>query len=283
MGVFVEKPDKLRARAVICGNFVDRNAGEAATFTEQVDVTSVRLLLRQAALQDWQISSLDVSVAFLNAELSPEDLARGISCRPPKIFVDAGICMPEQIWVIKKALYGLRQAPRAWGTHRDAALAALVFKATDGSELRLNQLRTDPCVWQILRTDVQGTGGVGWVAAPARGSGDQARHRVHLPARTKAILEIHEGDKRTQGLPQRFLRGFVPLRRLPNAGATWLFDPQGILCGTRRGHIGGVIRVKEGADRKRQIARANFGPREAMLAGRIEDSRVVMVLVNQQQ
>ena len=114
-------------------------------------------------MQNWQISSLDVSVAFLNAELSPEDLARGICCRPPKVFVDAGVCAEDEIWVIKKALYGLRQAPRAWGTHRDKALAELAFKATDGSELRLNQLRTDPCVWQLLRTDVQGTSVVGWV------------------------------------------------------------------------------------------------------------------------
>ena len=98
------------------------------------------------------ISSLDVSVAFLNAELSPDDLSRGICCRPPKIFVEAGVCHEDEIGVIKKALYGLRQAPRAWGTHRDAALAKLSFTSPDGSEVWLNQLRTDPCVWQILCT-----------------------------------------------------------------------------------------------------------------------------------
>jgi hypothetical protein len=124
---------------------------------------------------------------------------------------------------------------------------------------------------------------MGRVAAPASGGGDKPRHRVRLPPRAKAILEIREGDKRAQGITERFLRRFVPLRRLPHAGAAWLFNPQAILRGTRRRHIGGVIRVKEGADGKAQIARADFGPREAMLAGRLENSRVVMVLINQQQ
>ena len=117
-----KKPTKWRARAVVCGTFIDRNAGDSLTFTEQVDVTSLRVLLRQASMFGLTISSLDVSVAFLNAELSPDDLSRGICCRPPKIFVEAGVCHEDEIWVIKKALYGLRQAPRAWGTHRDAAL-----------------------------------------------------------------------------------------------------------------------------------------------------------------
>ena len=107
--------------------------------------------------------SLDVSVAFLNADLSDDDIARGISCRPPKVFVEAGVCTADEIWVIRKALRGLRPSPRAWGTHRDAALAKLSFKASPGSELTLRQLKTDPCVWQIISTVGGVASLVGWV------------------------------------------------------------------------------------------------------------------------
>ena len=68
-GVFVAKASgKLRARGVICGNYV----GES-NYTEQVDATAVRVVLRLGALNDMQFRSTDVSVAFLNADLSETD------------------------------------------------------------------------------------------------------------------------------------------------------------------------------------------------------------------
>ena len=65
-GVFVAKASgKLRARGVICGNYVGEAAGGESNYTEQVDATAVRVVLRLGALNNMQFRSTDVSVAFL--------------------------------------------------------------------------------------------------------------------------------------------------------------------------------------------------------------------------
>ena len=118
-GVFViKRTGKFKARAVICGNFVEK-AGAENNYTEAVDATAVRLVLRLGALRDMIVCGTDVSTAFLNAELSGTDLERGILCRAPSIFSDAGATQRGEVWIIRKALYGLRQSPKQWGLHRD--------------------------------------------------------------------------------------------------------------------------------------------------------------------
>jgi hypothetical protein len=119
---------KLKARGVICGNYVDKNGAEA-TYTEQVDATAVRIVLRLGALEQMEICGADVSTAFLNADLSQEDLEPGILCRAPSLFAEAGVTQRGEVWLVKKALHGLRQSPRCWGQHRDQYLKQ--FRAVD--------------------------------------------------------------------------------------------------------------------------------------------------------
>jgi hypothetical protein len=103
-GVFViKRGSKYKARGVICGNFVEKGSGED-TYTEAVDATAVRMVLRLGALEGMNICGTDVSTAFLNAELSESDRARGILCRAPTLFVEAGVCEKGEVWVIQKAL-----------------------------------------------------------------------------------------------------------------------------------------------------------------------------------
>ena len=71
-----------------------------------------------AAHKGWSTWSVDVRTAFLNAELDDEDV---VLVRPPRIFVDAGAVEEGTLWWVKKALYGLRQAPACWQRHRDEA------------------------------------------------------------------------------------------------------------------------------------------------------------------
>jgi hypothetical protein len=149
-GVFVAKASgKLRARGVICGNYVGEAAGGESNYTEQVDATAVRVVLRLGALNDMQFRSTDVSVAFLNADLSETDTERGILCRAPSIFVDAGVCQKGEVWLIRKALYGLRQSPKCWGIHRDKYLRTMVSMDTDGNKYTLKRAQCDACVWII--------------------------------------------------------------------------------------------------------------------------------------
>ena len=134
---------------MICGNYVGEAAGGESNYTEQVDATAVRVVLRLGALNDMQFRSTDVSVAFLNADLSEVDTERGILCRAPSIFVDAGVCQKGEVWLIRKALYGLRQSPKCWGIHRDKYLRTMVSMDADGNKYTLKRAQCDACVWII--------------------------------------------------------------------------------------------------------------------------------------
>ena len=62
----------------------------------------------------------DISTAFLHAQLSSDDQ---IYVWPPKEFYPLG----GVIWLLKKAMYGLRTAPRDWQVHFAAQLQSMGF------------------------------------------------------------------------------------------------------------------------------------------------------------
>ena len=71
-------------------------------------------MLRLAAAESWEVSSLDITAAFLYADL-PQDSPSFI-VRPASILVALDLVSPSELWLVHKALYGLRLAPRAWGS-----------------------------------------------------------------------------------------------------------------------------------------------------------------------
>jgi hypothetical protein len=75
----------------------------------------------------FDIHQLDVTTAFLHGELDEE-----VFIRPPK---DVG--MNDKVWKLKKALYGLRQAARAWNTTLTQQMQTLGFRQT----------HSDPCLY----------------------------------------------------------------------------------------------------------------------------------------
>jgi hypothetical protein len=80
----------------------------------------VRLLLAVAAQEKWEVHHLDVKSAFLNGELTEE-----VYVRQPPGFVKNG--EEGKVLRLKKALYGLRQAPRAWNAKLDMSLDSFGF------------------------------------------------------------------------------------------------------------------------------------------------------------
>ena len=81
---------------------------------------SVRLLLALAAAKDWRVHHLDVKSAFLNGELVKTVFIR----QPPGLTIKGA---EHRVLQLHKALYGLRQAPRAWNAKLDATLGELGF------------------------------------------------------------------------------------------------------------------------------------------------------------
>jgi len=81
---------------------------------------SVRLLLALANQEGWRVHHMDVKFAFLNGDLKEE-----VYVHQPQGYVIPG--KEGKFLRLRKALYGLRQAPRAWNAKLDAALKTMGF------------------------------------------------------------------------------------------------------------------------------------------------------------
>jgi Reverse transcriptase (RNA-dependent DNA polymerase)./Integrase core domain. len=102
---------------------------EGLDFTETFASTSIpptwRILLALAAALDWEIEQIDFIGAFLNSDLDveiylsiPEGFAEWASTVNPQFQKVLQACgynpKEEQIILLKRALYGLKQGPREW-------------------------------------------------------------------------------------------------------------------------------------------------------------------------
>jgi hypothetical protein len=88
------------------------------TFSLVAKMTTIHTLIVVASIHQWHISQLDVKNAFLNGDLQGEVYM----ALPPGISHDSGyVCK------LKKALYDLKQAPRAWFEKLSIVISSLGF------------------------------------------------------------------------------------------------------------------------------------------------------------
>ena len=80
-----------------------------------------RLVIAIAASRGWEIHHLDVKTAFLHGELKEE-----VYVKQPEGFEVRG--EEGKVYKLRKALYGLRQAPRAWNVKLNQILKGLDFQ-----------------------------------------------------------------------------------------------------------------------------------------------------------
>jgi hypothetical protein len=97
---------KHKARLVVKGYSQRHGMDYDEVFTPVARLETVRMLLALAAHQDWEVHHMDVKSAFLNGDLVEE-----VFVLHPPGFVVTG--RENQVLKLKKALYGLHQAPRA--------------------------------------------------------------------------------------------------------------------------------------------------------------------------
>jgi hypothetical protein len=88
-------------------------------FALVAQMKSVRLLLALATQEGWHIHHMDVKSAFLKGDLKEEVYVH----QPP------GFAIPSKEGKVRlrKALYSLRQAPRAWNAKLDSTLKTIGF------------------------------------------------------------------------------------------------------------------------------------------------------------
>jgi hypothetical protein len=109
---------KLKARLVACGNM--DNEEKTDTYAGGCDATAVRATIRRSAIKQWTIRTKDVSTAFLNAPYKVK--GEVLVLIPPKVFIKAGLVEEDEVWEVKRAIYGLKEAPLLWAKERDQCL-----------------------------------------------------------------------------------------------------------------------------------------------------------------
>ena len=78
---------------------------------------------------------------------------------PPPILVKMDIVKPHTVWHVKKAIYGLREAPRLWQQERDQKLRDLEFMYKD-KLAHLVQSHIHPSLWFIAEGPRVSTPGI---------------------------------------------------------------------------------------------------------------------------
>ena len=154
VGDDVQEEYKHKSRLVICGNFA--SWGEHSTTTTNLDAPLLRLMLSLACSKESTWSSIDITSAFLNADIHDDDI---VLVTPPPILVKMDIVKPDTVWHVKKAIYGLREAPRRWQQERDKKLRDLEFKYQD-KLAHLVQSYIYPSLWFIVEGPKESTPGI---------------------------------------------------------------------------------------------------------------------------
>ena len=149
-----DEPYRRKARLVACGNesgFTDADD----LYASGVAVEGLRAALVEASHNQWGAYGTDVATAFLLAPLGSQAKGRKYILRPPQILRDLALAEEGEYWVIRKAIYGLRESPRWWSEYRDQALKGVkTVDPTTGELLTLEQGQVDA---NILR--IKGVGG----------------------------------------------------------------------------------------------------------------------------
>lgn len=90
-------------------------------FAPVARMETVRMLLAIATFNGWEVHHMNVKTTFLNGELKEEVYVTQL----PR-FIQKG--QEQKVLKLQKALYGLRQAPRAWNLKLDESLIKLGFQ-----------------------------------------------------------------------------------------------------------------------------------------------------------
>ena len=126
--------ERFKARLVAQGFSQKEGIDFTETFAPTMHTKTARVLLALAARHNIEVRKYDVSTAFLHANLDEDVFVQ----QPPGHVVEG-----KEKWVykLKKAMYGLKNAPKAYSDHFMGVLSELGFK----------QSTRDSCLWSLFR------------------------------------------------------------------------------------------------------------------------------------
>lgn len=144
--------NKYKARLVAKGYIQRHGVDFDEVFAPVARIETVRFLIAMAASRGWEIHHLDVKTAFLHGDLKEE-----VYVSQPEGFVTNG--KENKVYKLKKALYGLRQAPRAWNEKLNKVLGGLNFvKCSKEPALYRKQVHDDLLLVAVYVDDLLITG-----------------------------------------------------------------------------------------------------------------------------
>ena len=113
--LFRKKGDcRYKARLVAKGYSRKQGIDYEETFTPVAKLTTIRILLALSCENDWEIERMDLKTAFLNGTLEESiymEVPDGVVIPANRNNQNYG---PRMACRLIKAIYGLKQSPRAW-------------------------------------------------------------------------------------------------------------------------------------------------------------------------
>ncbi|GJW42316.1 putative ribonuclease H-like domain-containing protein [Tanacetum coccineum] len=131
---------KNKARLVAQGYIQEEGIDYDEVFAPVARIEAIRLFLAYASFKDFVVYQMDVKSAFLYGKIEKEVYV----CQPLG-FKDPDF--PDRVYKVEKALYGLRQAPRAWFTEVKTASTPIetqkpLLKDENGEEVDVHIYRS---------------------------------------------------------------------------------------------------------------------------------------------
>ena len=105
------------------------------------------ILSWSASSRDHALGSLDITAAFLNAELPA---GRVVILRPPTILYKLGLLPQGFCWKVNRAIYGLREAPNLWSEERTSVMSSLRFRA-QGETIRAVESEIHKSLYMLVK------------------------------------------------------------------------------------------------------------------------------------
>ena len=144
--IYCRKRDgRFKCRAVVLGNLQD---SALPNYSPVISIPGVRLLITESVASGSGITLFDLTNAFLNAELTSEDGT--IAIKLPKSWTKEG----PQYAILRKAMYGLKIAPRRWFDKIDSVLTKKLDWCAQGQNgLYTKVLNNGTRIWMTLYVD----------------------------------------------------------------------------------------------------------------------------------
>jgi hypothetical protein len=119
--------DKYKAQLVAKGFAQQEGIDYEETFAPTTKWNTIRSTLALTAQKGWKVHQMDVKSAFLN-----KDLQEDVYMQKPPGFEIVG--QEHKVCKLIKALYWLKQAPRAWYTKMDEYLRKVGFQRSESDD-----------------------------------------------------------------------------------------------------------------------------------------------------